>query len=139
MLESRLKHISTWTNSRRTDMRSPCSCLSRRRWMLLTTCGREGRREGWRGEGGSSLSLSLLDCTIKEDPELAAVVKTMPGNGTHACHNMQDGRMSALSSVVAEAVVVEEVGRGGGIRSHFKSGEKPRPHRMGEYIKSFQI
>lgn len=41
-------------------------------------------------EGGSGLFLSLLDYTIKKDPDLAAVVKTIPRNATYTCHDMQN-------------------------------------------------
>lgn len=60
-------------------------------------------------EGGSGLFLSLLDYTIKKDPELAEAVKTIPRNATYTCHDMQNEIINTLSSVVTEAIV-EEVG-----------------------------
>lgn len=51
-------------------------------------------------EGGGGLFLSLMDYTIKKDPDLAAVVKTVPCNTTYTCHDMQNELISTLSSVV---------------------------------------
>lgn len=58
-------------------------------------------------EGGSGLFLSLLDYTIKKDPELADVVKSIPRNATYTCHEMQNELISTLSNVVTEAIVEE--------------------------------
>ncbi|KAK0153405.1 hypothetical protein N1851_004914 [Merluccius polli] len=60
-------------------------------------------------EGGSGLFLSMLSYTIKKDPELANVVKTIPRNATYTCHDMQNELIRTLSDVVTEAIV-EEVG-----------------------------
>lgn len=58
-------------------------------------------------EGGSGLFLSMLDYTIKKDPELAKVVKTIPRNATYTCHDMQNELIRTLSDVVTDAIVEE--------------------------------
>lgn len=68
-----------------------------------------GKLEGFdnMSEGGSGLSLSLLDYTIKKDPELGDVVKTVPCSATYTCHDMQNEFINTLSSVVTKAIVEE--------------------------------
>ena len=84
-------------------------------------------------EGGSGLFLSLLDYTIKKDPELADIVKTIPRNATYTCHDMQNELINTLSSVVTEAIV-EEV-----CDSHYtlKVDETPRDAKI--YLLSFAL
>ena len=60
-------------------------------------------------DGGSGLFLSLLNFTIKEDPRLTEIVKTVPRNGTYASHEIQNELIDVMSSIVKEAIE-QEVG-----------------------------
>jgi len=60
-------------------------------------------------DGGSGLFLSLLNFSIKKDPRLTEIVKTVPRNATYTSHEIQNELTDVMSSIVKEAIV-QEVG-----------------------------
>jgi len=60
-------------------------------------------------DGGSRLFLLLLNFSIKKDPRLTKIVKTVPRNATYTSHEIQNELIDVMSSIVKEATV-QEVG-----------------------------
>ena len=60
-------------------------------------------------DGGNGLFLSLLEFSIRKDSKLAEIVKSIPKNASYTSHDIQNQLLSAMSSVVTEAII-EEVG-----------------------------
>ncbi|CAM4655053.1 unnamed protein product [Leuciscus chuanchicus] len=58
-------------------------------------------------EGGSGLFMSLLEFSIRKDPQLAEIVKTIPKNATYTSHEIQNELVAVMSSIVTDAIVKE--------------------------------
>uniref|UniRef100_H2ZUD4 TTF-type domain-containing protein n=1 Tax=Latimeria chalumnae TaxID=7897 RepID=H2ZUD4_LATCH len=58
-------------------------------------------------EGSCGLFLSLFEYTLRKDPELAKVDKTIPGNAKYTCHDIQNEIIEIMSDTVKEEIVRE--------------------------------
>ncbi len=58
-------------------------------------------------EDGSGLFLSLFEYTLRKDPELRSVMKTIPRNATYSSHEIQNDVIANMSSLVTEEIVRE--------------------------------
>ncbi len=58
-------------------------------------------------EDGSGLFLSLFEYTLRKDPELRSVMKTIPHNATYSSHEIQNCVIANMSSLVTEEIVRE--------------------------------
>ncbi|ROI52181.1 Zinc finger MYM-type protein 1 [Anabarilius grahami] len=58
-------------------------------------------------EGGSGLFMSLLEFSIRKDPQLAEIVKTIPKNATYTSHEIQNELVAVMSIIVTDAIVKE--------------------------------
>lgn len=58
-------------------------------------------------EGGSGLFMSFLQFSIRKDPELAQIVKTIPKNATNTSHEILNELIAVMSSIVTDAIVNE--------------------------------
>ncbi len=56
---------------------------------------------------GSGLFLSLFEYTLRKDPELRSVMKTIPRNATYSSHEIQNDVIANMSSLVTEEIVRE--------------------------------
>ncbi|MGH0177781.1 UNVERIFIED_CONTAM: hypothetical protein FKN15_075844 [Acipenser sinensis] len=60
-----------------------------------------------RGEGGSGLSLVMLDYTLRKDKELDSASSTIPRNATYTSHDIQNEIIGLMSEVVTEEIMKE--------------------------------
>ncbi len=58
-------------------------------------------------DGGSGLFLSLFEYTLRKDPELRNVVKTIPHNATYTSHEIQNQVIEVATTLVTEEIVRE--------------------------------
>uniref|UniRef100_A0A671QMD9 DUF4371 domain-containing protein n=1 Tax=Sinocyclocheilus anshuiensis TaxID=1608454 RepID=A0A671QMD9_9TELE len=58
-------------------------------------------------EGGSGLFMSLVEFSIRKDPQLAQIVKTIPKNAIYTSHEIQNKLSAVMSSLVTDAIVKE--------------------------------
>uniref|UniRef100_A0A8C1TJI1 TTF-type domain-containing protein n=1 Tax=Cyprinus carpio TaxID=7962 RepID=A0A8C1TJI1_CYPCA len=58
-------------------------------------------------EDGSGLFLSLFEYTLRKDPELRSVMKSIPRNATYSSHEIQNDIIANMSSLVTEEIVRE--------------------------------
>ncbi len=58
-------------------------------------------------DGDSRLFLSLFEYTLRKDPELRNVVKTIPCNATYTSHKIQNQVIEEMSTSVTEEIIRE--------------------------------